>query len=194
MTQAAIPRSPGLAKAVRCARSGTVREHKPHRRSRADIGYILPLSKLSLKLSDREIEPVLIAPHFPLPTTSFSMLDRCTRPRPSGHEHTTATMDREDECSMQAAQGDILEDYVVPAAKAHAASIWRTMWVKENKRRYGSKGSAAGSRPVDDDNEAAGNKNTLSGGRESEPPIIDGPIYSPAYWRAWQNRARVKVF
>lgn len=75
-----------------------------------------------------------------------------------------------------------LQSVLISAAKAHAASIRRSLWVKENKRLYGSRGIIA----TDD-------AKKRRGGDGDAPPIIDGPIYSPLYWRAWQGRVQTKV-
>lgn len=72
---------------------------------------------------------------------------------------------------------------LISAAKAHAARIRKSLWVKRNKRLYGSRGLIA----IDDDAREPH-------GRDSDDPlIIDGPIYSPVYWRSWQERMKTKV-
>lgn len=81
---------------------------------------------------------------------------------------------------------------VVSAAKEHAASIRRTLWIKESKRLYGSRGvtpttTDTSTRQYDP---TADGTRRQRGGDGDDPPIIDGPLYSPEYWRGWRDRVQ----
>lgn len=81
---------------------------------------------------------------------------------------------------------------VVSAAKEHAASIRRTLWIKESKRLYGSRGvtpTTTDTPTSQYDPTADGTQRQRSGGGD-DPPIIDGPLYSPEYWRGWRDRVQ----
>lgn len=80
------------------------------------------------------------------------------------------------------------QECVVSAAKAHAASIRRTLWLKEQKRVNGRVHIA--NTPTS----RQGGENTRKlRSRDDNPPIIDGHIYSPDYWRAWQIRSKARA-
>lgn len=110
-------------------------------------------------------------------------------------------------------------DNIVSAAKAHAANIRRTLWLKEYKRancrafvdtRYTSREDRSkGTAPIAADKRAknwAGFVDTATShgaareGRKSKHAlgygeslaIIDGPIYTPSYWREWQRRSKTR--
>lgn len=77
------------------------------------------------------------------------------------------------------------EDDIVSAAKAHAANIRRTLWLKKYKRDN-CRAFVAMSGTT-----AKEGSSKLAVGQSGPPPsIIHGPIYTPSYWRKWQRRSK----
>lgn len=79
----------------------------------------------------------------------------------------------------------VLQKNIVPAAKALAASIRHTLWLKEYKR--------VNPRWTITTPKRNGGTSSKLRGRDDPPPIIDGPIYSSDYWRKWQGRSKSRV-
>lgn len=75
------------------------------------------------------------------------------------------------------------EDDIVSAAKAHAATIRRTLWLKEYKRA-----DCRAFRATSGTAKECSSKPAV--GHSEPPPTIDGPIYTPSYWRKWQRRSK----
>lgn len=76
------------------------------------------------------------------------------------------------------------EDDIVSAAKAHAANIRRTLWLKEYKRTNCRPFVAASGATTNE------GSSEVSVGHSGPPSTIDGPIYTPSYWRKWQRRSK----
>lgn len=116
-------------------------------------------------------------------------------------------------------------DDIVTAAKAHAANIRRTLWLKQYKRancrafvdtgtrtRIHTPGQGRGKgatviRVADKQANCGafavtaitsygtaqeGRTSQLALGYGESPPIMDGPIYTPSYWREWQRRSKAR--
>ncbi|CAM9113630.1 unnamed protein product [Ectocarpus sp. 6 AP-2014] len=75
------------------------------------------------------------------------------------------------------------QDGVVAAAREHAARIRRTLQLQQYKREHGRVPPTPG---------ATSKPQTGRGRKRSNfcPPLLDGPIYSTEYWRAWKLRSR----
>lgn len=80
-----------------------------------------------------------------------------------------------------------LENDIVSAARAHAASIRWTLWLKEYKRANGRSFVASDSKT----NRTGRGK--LRGRDSQTPATINGSLYTPEYWRAWQRRSKAKA-
>lgn len=81
------------------------------------------------------------------------------------------------------------QDSVLDAALLHAAAIRRTLRMQEYKRKHGRalpSSAGATNSPV----EVGRHKPHKI---EEPPPVLDGPIYSTDYWRAWKNRSRAGI-
>lgn len=76
------------------------------------------------------------------------------------------------------------KDPIVSSALSHAASIRRTLWMQEYKREHG------GASPSLSCTTAKGESDGEFRRCESPPPLLNGPIYSAEYWRAWKSRSR----
>ncbi|CAM9141998.1 unnamed protein product [Scytosiphon promiscuus] len=77
------------------------------------------------------------------------------------------------------------KDIIVSAALNHAASIHRTLWMREYKREHGSASPpflCCATTKREGDGEPRG--------CDTRPPLLDGPIYSAEFWRAWKIRSK----
>ncbi|CAM9709197.1 unnamed protein product [Pylaiella littoralis] len=81
------------------------------------------------------------------------------------------------------------QDSVVLSAKAHAASIRRTLLMREYKREHGRAMPPAGRNACKPQQQQMERRHKL-GKRDDPSPIVNGPIYSTEYWRKWKHRSR----
>lgn len=90
--------------------------------------------------------------------------------------------------NVDMAELDVQEDSVVSAALSHAAAIRRTLWMQEYKRKHGRTlpSSESAKSPT-----GVGGHDPLKA--EETPLVLDGPIYSTEYWRAWKSRSRAGI-
>lgn len=84
---------------------------------------------------------------------------------------------------------DRQQDSVVASAQAHAASIRRTLLMREYKREHGRAMPPADPTAYEPQQQQIERKHKLRK-RDEPPPILKGPIYSAEYWRKWKSRSR----
>ncbi|CAN0321222.1 unnamed protein product [Ectocarpus fasciculatus] len=84
------------------------------------------------------------------------------------------------------AEASSQQDGIVAAAQEHAARIRRTLQLQQYKREHGRFPPTSGE---------TSNKPQTGRGKGSNfcPPLLDGPIYSTEYWRAWKLRSRART-
>lgn len=83
------------------------------------------------------------------------------------------------------------QECIVSAAKTHAASIRRTLWLKEQKRANGRLHTCTAK--ITTPRKGGGENARKLRSRDHHPPTIDGPIYSTDYWRTWQTRSKARA-